>query len=128
MKFVIWKKDARVVQLFFLIWSMECICLMVASLLRYFWLWWLFCFTYQLIFTMLLGIQKFESLWRFLFFGSLYINELLVKRLLWTTNFSEVLISFSSKIVSLTCSFRSTKWGLLACGTLVYCLGLRNFF
>ena len=38
---------------------------------------------------------------------------MLLWRLLSTRKVSEVLISFSSKIVSLTCSFRSTKWGLL---------------
>ena len=71
------KKDESIVKFLFLFYSVECVCLMVPWLLRHCWLWWFFWFNYQLTFTMLHRIQKFDSLWCFLF-ESHQITELLV--------------------------------------------------
>ena len=66
-------------------------------------------------------------MWSFLF-ESLEIPKLLIWILLSTRKYSEVFVSSCSKLIFLTCSFRSSKLDVLVCVTLVFGMGFKIVF
>ena len=66
-------------------------------------------------------------MWSFLF-ESLEIPKLLIWIILSTRKYSIVFISSSSNLLSLTCSFQSSKLNVLVWVTLVFWMGFKNCF